>query len=752
MLRWSFYPVGSDSYLVVALVAIALLVLLALGPARSKTTPGRRRALVVIRAAIIVMVILAMLRPTLVLMQSRKQSATLVVLADKSRSLSVRGEENGTTRWESQRATLENARGELARIGNDVEVKAYTFDEELHPVAVSDGRIALGDWPDGKQTAIGHALEEVLRQESGKRLLGIIMLSDGAQRAYPPRDVLPQAAAARLKHLGEPLFAVLVGQPRGPGQLQDVAVTDLLTDPTVFVKNELAISAQVRIDGYVNRAIPVKLEVETPAGKTETVAQPTVTATRDGQRIPLNFSYIPETPGEYKVTIKLEEQKEELVTANNRLSTFVQVLKGGVNVLYIEGFPGRPELPALVRSLESSRDVHVHSVLLRRNQENRPADIGEWFKPGKCDVYILGNVDTSAFKPQELIDLTQVVSKGAGLIMLGGLRSFGPGGYGESPLADVLPIVIGRLESQPFDGPVPKDLHLPGPLKIRPTPEGQKRLLRLAATLAESAAIWNKLPPLKDGANRFADVKPNALVLATDDKDHPLLVTQNFGEGRVLAFAGDSTWRWKLRDFEKEHKRFWRQIVLWLAKKDESSEGSVWIKLAQRRVLPGQHVEFTVGAQSPSGEPASNAVFQVEVEAPGSKKSVLHVVRDAEGTSGSFRETEQPGDYTIRVTATQDGRELGAAKSRFLVVEQDLELDNPTADATLMENLATSSGGKAIVPEELPALIRQLAANTQELEVQTETKRTFWDTWPFFLVFVGLLGVEWYLRKRWGLV
>jgi hypothetical protein len=87
-----------------------------------------------------------------------------------------------------------------------------------------------------------------------------------------------------------------------------------------------------------------------------------------------------------------------------------------------------------------------------------------------------------------------------------------------------------------------------------------------------------------------------------------------------------------------------------------------------------------------------------------------------------------------------------------LVIEQDLELDSPMADATLMDNLATMTGGKALVPEELPDLLRQLAQNTQTLEVQTEAKKTFWDTWPFFLGLVGLLGTEWFLRKRWGLV
>ena len=39
-----------------------------------------------------------------------------------------------------------------------------------------------------------------------------------------------------------------------------------------------------------------------------------------------------------------------------------------------------------------------------------------------------------------------------------------------------------------------------------------------------------------------------------------------------------------------------------------------------------------------------------------------------------------------------------------------------------------------------------------ELETEIETKRDYWDTWPFLLLFVGLLCSEWFLRKRWQLV
>lgn len=753
MIRWFLYPVG-DSYLVAAAAALLLFLLLRIGPSSEKLGPHRRRVLIALRCAIFGMIILAMLRPTLVVLETRKQSATLILLADQSRSMTIRDDLNGRSRWEALCEALGAARGALQALGSEIEVKAYTFDSEPRPAKFVDGRVELPEVPDGPQTAIGYTLEEVLRQETGKRVLGVFLFSDGAQRTIPPRDVLPQNAAARLKHLGQPLYTIRFGQSRGLGQVQDVAVTDLVADSTVFVKNELAVAAQVRIDGYLNRQIPAAFVVETPTGKTETIAQQTVQATEDGQRVPLKFRFLPDTPGEYKLTLQLEQQPGELVTTNNRLSTFVQVLKGGIRVLYIEAFPGRVERRFLVQSLAGSPDIGVDAVLLNvQAPETRPPDFSERFQPGKYDVYLLGNIDAEAFRKEELAELAATVKRGAGLLMSGGLQSFGPGGYAETPLAEVLPVKMDRLERQRPGSAVSRDLHLLGPIKMRPTAVGTTNYcLRLAATAEESATVWGQLPPLREGANKFVGVKPGAIVLAESEQKQPLLVAQTVGEGRVLAFAADSTWQWWMRGFELPHKRFWRQVILWLAKKDEATEGNVWVRLNHRRFTPGQRVEFTVGAQGPSGEPLPNAAFQVEVEMPGGKKTPVALVQSPEATTGSFRDTQAAGDYTIRVTATQDGRELGSASIRFLVMDQDLELDNPMADATLMDNLAAMTGGKALVPEELPAVLRELAEATEDYQIETETKKTFWDTWPFLLVLIGLLSVEWYLRKQWGLV
>ncbi|MEN6458704.1 MAG: hypothetical protein ABFC63_07215 [Thermoguttaceae bacterium] len=742
-----------DSYLLVAVVVLALTGLLWFGPSRQKTPRPHRLMLAMLRAGVIALLAMAMLRPTLVYTQTHKQAATLLVLADQSRSMSVPDAIGGKTRWQALRGALGDAASELERLRRDFELRAYTFDSELHEVDAEGGKVRLPEKPTGQQTAIGAAIKDALDREAGKRLLGVILLSDGAQRAYAPRDLPPQSAVAPLRHLGYRLYAFPFGQSRGLGEAQDVAVKDLVVNPSVFVKNELSIHGQVRVDGYVNVAIPVRVLFETSPGKMEVVAEQTVRATADGQVTPITLSYVPLIPGEHKLTLQAAEQPGELATTNNELSTFVNVLKGGLNVLYVEGTL-RVEEKFLRRGLDSSPDIKVDYVRLDpRDRRSRPADFADRFKPGKYDVYILGDVDSTAFTDDELTRLADCVNRGAGLIMLGGFQTFGPGGYMNSPLSKVLPVGMDRLERQQPDEPVRTDLHWPGPLKMRPTAIGTLHFaLSLAANRRKNEELWSKLPPL-EGANRFHNLAPAAVVLADAGPDKPLLVAHSFGDGRVMAFAADSTWRWWMRGYDAAFKRFWRQIVLWLARKDQSREGAVWVRMTQRRFAPLDRVEFSVGATGPTGEPIADADYQAEVVLPDGVRQPLALVRQDEQMVGSFRDTQAAGDYAIDVTATQKDQPLGTARARFLVFRQDLELDNASADAATMESLAAMTNGQCLTPEkDLPELIHKLAADTKQLEVQQETKKSFWDTWSFFVTLVGVLSFEWYLRKRWGLV
>jgi uncharacterized membrane protein len=748
-MRLILSPVGN--YLVVALVAIGLLILLRFGPSHDRLSSRRRKVLLTLRLLVVLLVALAMLRPTLVHSQIVKQSATVVLLADSSRSMQVADAAGKETRWDVLKSILEANQAALRSLQDDFDVQPFTFAGELHPLDLGARPLALGSRPEGRETAIGAVLEDVLRQVAGKRLAGIILISDGAQRAIAPRDTPPQVPARRLADLGYPLFAVPLGQARGLGQARDVAIEDLRVPQHVFVKTQLDAAATVRIEGFVNQSVLAQLLAEDTAGKMQPVASVKLEARQDGQRLPLELSYTPMVPGERKITLKLPDLPGELVTTNNQMSTFVTVLKGGLNVLYIEGLP-RVEEKFIRRALDSSPEIKVDYVRLdARKTETRPPDLAERFKPGKYDVYIFGDVDSQAFSPDELTNLAAAVNRGAGFIMLGGLHSFGAGGYGRTALADVLPVAFDRFERQNFDEPIRGDLHVTGPLAIKPTTIGNSQTLMLLASRAKNASVWAALPPL-DGANRFRQLKPGAQVLAAGLRGTPLLVAKDYGNGRVLAFAGDSTWRWWLHGFAAVHKRFWRQTVLWLARKDQSAEGTVWVELAQRRYNPASRVEFTVGARGADGEPIPDAVFEVAVERPQGGRIVPRLRRQGNDWLGTFLDADQSGDYVVRVQATRQGQTIGTSQARFLVFDQDLEMENPAADRGAMENLAAITSGKTVAPEMLGELLEELKHSARNFEVETQVRETLWDTWPFFLTTIGLLIAEWFLRKRWGLV
>ncbi|HEX3726932.1 MAG TPA: glutamine amidotransferase, partial [Pirellulales bacterium] len=593
--QWYFNPVGG--YWLAGVLAAALVLLTFLGVPRHRLTPRRRRVLVALRLAVIALALFAVLRPALVTTKTKRQSATLVVLIDRSRSMMVADAVGGSSRWAVLENTLADSLPELRKINEDFEVHVYTFDSEVHPVDFSSGMLDLGDGPDGTQTAIGAALEDVLRRESGKRLAGLLLLSDGTQRAYAPHDIPPQGPARRLADLGYPLYTLPFGQSRGLNQARDVALKNLSVNQFVYVKNELDVHAAASAEGFSGQQFGVQLLMENTAGKMEIVGGKEIKVPAPGEAVPIDLHTVPQMPGEYKLTLRVEKQPGELVTTNNELSTFVTVLKGGVNVLYLEGAL-RADQKFLRRSLDASPDIKVdYERVVGPDEKQRSGDLAARFKPGKYDVYVIGDVDASCFTRQELEALANAVKRGAGLVMLGGFHTFGPGGYEDTPLRDLLPVAMDARERQRVGEPIRSDVQLAGPVKIRPArPLGQRHYLMALGKPADREQTWAALPPL-EGANKLGPPKPGALVLAETPDGKPLLVVHDAG-GRVMAFAGDTTWHWWMEGFEAQHKQFWRQVILWLAHKDESADSSVWVKLDKRRFGPRDRVEFTAGVQS----------------------------------------------------------------------------------------------------------------------------------------------------------
>jgi len=115
---------------------------------------------------------------------------------------------------------------------------------------------------------------------------------------------------------------------------------------------------------------------------------------------------------------------------------------------------------------------------------------------------------------------------------------------------------------------------------------------------------------------------------------------------------------------------------------------------------------------------------------------------------GVYLATE-PGRYQI--TLPLQNR---AAKCRFAVIQENREIIEISPDYAYLQKLADLSGGQVLDPDALHATLEQLSrAAVAESEAPPIIKRlSLWDkTWVFYLFFT-ILGAEWFLRRRWGLI
>jgi hypothetical protein len=755
-MNWSFDPI-LNSYLVVGLLGLGLVLSLLVGPIFRNLSVTQRRTLRVLRGLLVVLILLLMLRPTHVSTRPQPQSASLLILFDQSRSMQLPNATEDRSRWEAQAATLQSAVPLLDELESVLEVKVLPYDGTLQSSVWQDRQLNLPDAPEGDETDIGTSLYQAVRQEQGKRLVGVVLLGDGTQTAAQP-DVEIYEAARELGHLGYPLYTIAYGPSSDSVQSRDVAVENLPEQYTVFVKNELVVHGLVRVRGYVNQQIPITMVIENDAGEKETIGPVIVQADKDNQQLDVQLTYVPQTPGQYRLTFQAEPQPGELVNRNNQLTAFLTVREGGLKVLYLEGEP-RLEQKFIRWALESSPEIDLDFQWFpQRLRGAWPVDLAGVFDQSDYDVFLLGDCDRDALGEANLKQLAAAVEAGQGLIALGGYHSFGPGGYRTSPLAEVLPVTMDRFARQSFDEPLQSSWHVPGPLQMRPS---RPHPVTMLAPPDENEEAWRRLRPLT-GANRWSAVRqsPSVRLLAEAQDGTPLLVAGEYGRGRVLAFAGDSTWQWWRQGMKAKHTRFWRQIVLWLAQRDDLTRTDVWIDLAQRRLPKGSQVTFTTGARSATGDVIPSTQLEATYVDRLGESRTIRLARDGDHWVGTIDRVDQPGSCEIRVMATDvSGQLVGIAKAQFEITDQNVELASPAADPDQMirlANLTRDAGGRVLAPEQLPDLLEEIKANPPKLVEQVLTKWQLTDTsldaWLMLLAIVGLLSAEWILRKRWGLV
>jgi len=754
-----FIPTGSWWLSLMALGILLLLVVL-LYPPRVRHLPGfTQRLLIGLRLLAAVLLGWALFRPAIQYSESDTKSAVMLVLADQSRSMSTNDAPGRISRRAELVKLVNDNADHFDTLTDQVEILQYDFSNELIP---TDQFLEAAE---GEQSAIGSVLESVLRETQRQRVVGVILMSDGAQRSQVPYDADPRQQARRFGELQIPIYPVAFGGSGLADTVTDLAVEEMLVDPLVFQKKTVSVKANIRAYGAAGKKLTIRLLVENRQGvklgeagvmevpPASLYAKPVtqIETDKNADVIPVELSFIPSLPGEYKIALEVVPVSGELKSTNNIQETIITVQKGGIKIAYFDKLL-RPE-QKFIRLTNSSEKIQIDYQLIRSGRLGKKEQIDQqFFEQGAYDAYIIGDVPASIFTDQQLRNLATHVDEGAGLLMLGGYQSFGPGGYANTPLADLLPVIMRATEVQ-VGNEIARDLHYLDQLKMLPTQRGIDHYIMRLDSPSQNRERWLSLAPMQ-GANKLRKKNDLVEVLAQTEAGLPLLFVHEVGQARVAALAADTTYQWVLAGQADDHQRFWRQMILWLSRKELDKDQSVWVTLNPRNYDTRQKVTPTLGARDEKGQPLKNVKFDVSVLGPENQQFNLAATKQGQNYSALFQNTDLPGDYWVKVAAKQDDQIIGFdAWTRFIVDSRDLEMDNPAADLALLEDIAAQSGGTVLTPEQLSGFLQRITtegwSNPEYVKI---TRIPLWDNWTFLFLFVGCMTLEWYIRKKRGLV
>ena len=241
-----------------------------------------------------------------------------------------------------------------------------------------------------------------------------------------------------------------------------------------------------------------------------------------------------------------------------------------------------------------------------------------------------------------------------------------------------------------------------------------------------------------------------AVALVEADTGEPVIAAQRFGQGKVAAVLTDSLWRWQLEPGQgAPYEKFWAQLLDWLTpSKEEREETPLDLFADVEQLFLGDAITL----QARPGNPAITAAA-CEITAPDGRMISFPMTQQAVVTSTgrSFQgfglefKAPEPGLHTAVATATVNGQRVASAPYSFFVKPFSPETAPHPANAALLRALAESSGGRYLLPDEVPAALSHLQLKSAEEGRLTYT--SLWNRWPVLACLVGLLTVEWVVRK-----
>jgi len=741
-------------------------------------TPARRWLLIGVRSCFFLILLFLLSRPVIQLATGTPVRGVLAVLVDDSASMGIKDlrtdrldierhnlatgkssakAEDTLSRTAMLQAFANNKRWPLwSKLHEKCDLEFHVFGAEVRSIGridqsldrdVSKSVFAILSnlKSDSPTTALGDALQATLATTAQLPPVGILLVTDGQSNTGSS----PVDAAAVARESGVPIWIYGVGI-EAPS---DIMVREIRGTRGVFKNEQADFSITVRAPSHDGQTLRLLLRED---GKV--VGEKDMNIKGKGDNV-FKMGYEPNAAGYFRISASISSAPGEVSLENNSASTRLRVLDERVNVLYVEQEP-RWEFRYLLAALERDRRLRVHCLLYDGDpvpaaQEGQP--FLRAFPVSKAalagySVLVIGDVNPSDFGEATMKAIRDWVSHlGGAVIFLAG-RANNPLRYAGTPFESMLPVAL----SSTVDADAWK-VRARDPIPLVLTPAGENSpMLRLSIDAEKNRKAWREFPGVHWTAP-VAGSRAGAQVLLEDTRNHtadgfrPVVATMPFGQGTVLYFGIDETYRWRSKSGERFYSAIWNQIIQRFALERRMA-------ISDRIQLKSEHDDYTSG----DVVRVSGRVFDSEFK-PLEKTAIEGslTIKTAEGVELPTTKTMinavdgKPGEFAVDLQTSVAGTyslstELDpAAIISFEVRNSAMESNDTFLDVDRLSALAEASGGQFLREEDLgklPDLVGKKTALAPVIRKSEIAKSFYW-----LAVLIFLLTLEWFCRRLWNL-
>ncbi len=584
------------------------------------------------------------------------------------------------------------------QLGDQYDVREFNFSRDL-----KDG---LSDKFDGKQTNISSAIHQINERFVNQNIGALVLATDGLyNQGSDPRY--------EAKNLKTSIYTIALGDTVAK---RDLLIGNVNYNKTAYLGNDFEV--EVLVEAYQAKGENIRLTVDEDGKQVFTETSP-VTSGNFRKAIPRKLNA--DKKGTRKFTINIAPVKNEVSVQNNTETIYVDVLDARQKILLVYNSP-HPDISVIKQSIESNRNYEVKTsllsdlpklkltdyslVILYQTAQNGSGDLQSFITKGKVPVWYMAGAQT---------DLPQLNTE-----------------------QKLVQINSGRQDMQEVFAQQMPEFSL--------------------FTLSDSTRKkLGQLPPLLAPFGNYSSSGAGQVLLKQKigavPTPYPLLSFSEENGRRIGVLTGEGIWRWALAEYNTygNHnalEELMVQGVQYLTA--NSSRQRLRVYAAKNVFDEGENVILNAELYNEALELVNTPDIRIELKSRAGKSYSFLFSRN--GQSYQLDAGVLPVDEYSYSAVTKLGNQQFTASGQLTIKPLNLETRQSAADHHLLMDMAKQSGGQMLMPSQINQLADLIRKNENIKTVVYEDKH-YSDLvdlkWIFVLV-LGLLTAEWFIRKREG--